>query len=58
MFFKSFFTKWIEDFFIFTGLIIVIVNTYLISVIDWNILAGNYLLGLILLLAGVMLAKR
>lgn len=57
-FFTAFFTKWLEDFFIFTGAIIIIVNTYLISIVEGNVLAGNYLLGFVLILAGVAIAKR
>jgi len=57
-FFVAFFTKWVEDFLIFTGLTLGIVNTYLITVINSNILAGNYLLSAILIFVGVILAKR
>ncbi|NIK10916.1 hypothetical protein [Alkalibacillus almallahensis] len=57
-FFKAFFTKWVEDFLIFVGLGIFVVNTYLITVVEINMLIGNYLLGLILLLIGLVLAKR
>ncbi|MBO1003745.1 hypothetical protein ACFSKI_19140 [Pseudogracilibacillus auburnensis] len=57
-FFTTFFTKWLEDFFIFTGLGLIIVNTYLISVVNLNVLAGNYLTGFVLIVIGVFLAKR
>jgi hypothetical protein len=57
-FIMSFFTQWLEDFFIFTGAVIVIVNTYLISIVEGNILAGNYLLGFVLIITGVAIAKR
>lgn len=57
-FIMSFFTKWLEDFFIFTGAVIVIVNTYLITIVEGNILAGNYLLGFVLIITGVAIAKR
>ncbi|MED4124021.1 hypothetical protein P4641_08535 [Halalkalibacterium halodurans] len=57
-FFTAFFTKWLEDFFIFTGAIIIIVNTYLISIVEGNVLAGNYLLGFVLILTGLAIAKR
>lgn len=57
-FFTAFFTKWLEDFFIFTGAVVIIVNTYLITIVDGNILAGNYLLGVILIITGVAIAKR
>ncbi|AYV67092.1 hypothetical protein C2I06_09505 [Niallia circulans] len=57
-FIMSFFTQWLEDFFILTGAVIVIVNTYLISIVEGNILAGNYLLGFVLIITGVAIAKR
>lgn len=57
-FITAFFTRWLEDFFIFTGAVIVIVNTYLISIVEGNILAGNYLLGFVLIITGVAIAKR
>lgn len=57
-FFTAFFSRWLEDFFIVVGLIVLVVNTYLISVVALNVLLGNYLLALILLLAGIAIAKR
>ena len=57
-FITGFFAVWLEDFLILAGLALVIVNTYLISVVDNNILAGNYLLGVVLILVGVILVKR
>ena len=57
-FFTTFFTKWLADFLIFTGIALIIANTYLISVIPSNILAGNYLLGAVLIVLGVIFAKR
>lgn len=56
--FTSFFAKWVEDFLILTGVWLIVVNTYLITVIEKNILAGNYLTGSTLLLIGIILAKR
>lgn len=57
-FFISFFTKWVEDFLILTALVIVVVNTYLITVISPNILAGNYVLAAFLFIIGIVLARR
>lgn len=57
-FITGFFTVWLEDFLILAGLTFLIVNTYLISVVDNNILAGNYLLGVVLILIGIILVKR
>lgn len=57
-FFTAFFTKWLEDFFIFTGLTLMVINTYLITVVSLNVLAGNYLLGVVLIITGVAIAKR
>lgn len=57
-FFTAFFTKWLEDFFIFVGVGLIVFTTYKITIMDINILAGNYLLGLVLMLIGILLAKR
>lgn len=57
-FFTTFFTEWVEDFLIFAGIVLIIVNTYLIGVVGFNILAGNYLTGFVLIFLGVVLAKR
>jgi len=48
----------LEDFLIFAGIILAVVNTYLISVIDANILAGNYVLSVVLILIGIIIARR
>jgi len=53
-----FFTSFFEDFLILAGLAMMAVNTYLITVVDINILTGNYFVGIILLIIGVVLAKR
>ncbi|WP_099157276.1 hypothetical protein [Virgibacillus ndiopensis] len=58
VFFTTFFTKWLEDFLIFTGITLGIVNTYLITVIDANILAGNYVLAAMLIFIGIIIARR
>lgn len=57
-FFTSFFTKWVEDFLILVGIGLIVVNTYLITVVGMNVLAGNYLLGVIFIFIGVVLAKQ
>ena len=57
-FITAFFTKWLEDFFIFVGVVTIIVNTYLISIVDSNVLVGNYLLGATFIILGVVLAKQ
>lgn len=57
-FFISFFTKWLEDFFILSAIILLVVNTYLITVISPNILAGNYVLAAILFIIGLILSRR
>lgn len=57
-FFITFFTYWVEDFLILSGIILGIVNTYLITVIKSNILAGNYLLSVVLIFMGIILARR
>lgn len=57
-FFTSFFTNWLEDFFILAAIILVVVNTYLITVIDLNILIGNYVLAVFLAIIGLAIARR
>ena len=57
-FITGFFTNWLEDFLILLGVGIIIFTTYLIKAVEINILAGNYLLGFVLILIGVILAKR
>lgn len=57
-FITGFFTNWLEDFLILTGLCLMVINTYQISVVDINILVGNYLLSAVLIGMGIILAKR
>lgn len=57
-FFTAFFSYWLEDFLIFAGLCTVVVNTYLFTSIEINILIGNYLVGAILILAGIAIARK
>ena len=57
-FFTAFFTKWLEDFFILAAVVLIVVNTYLITVIDFNILIGNYVLAIFLAIIGLVLARR
>jgi len=56
-FFLGFLT-WAEDLLIFIGLGFMVVTTYFITELEINILAGNYLLGFILLVMGLLLAKK
>lgn len=53
-FFKSLFTKWIEDLFVFMGILIIVYTTYK----SFGITVGNYSIGIILLYIGLILAKR
>lgn len=46
-------SKFTEDFFILGGLFLIIRTTYRI-----NILLGNYLLGVVLLILGFLISKR
>lgn len=57
-FFTAFFTKWLEDVFILSGIVLGVVNTYLITVVDANVLAGNYVLAAVLIFTGVIIARR
>lgn len=57
-FFISFFTHWVEDFLILAGITFAVVNTYLIGVINTNVLAGNYTVSAVLFLLGIVLARR
>lgn len=54
----TFFNKWLEDFFILAAIVLVIANTYLITVIDLNFLIGNYVLSVFLAIIGIALAKN
>lgn len=51
--FTNLLTKWLEDFLVFTGLGFIIYTTY-----SLNIVAGNYLMGFVFLLFGLILAKK
>lgn len=57
-FFLAFFTKWMEDAFILSGIGLAVVNTYLISTVQASTLAGNYTLAAVLILFGLVIAKR
>lgn len=57
-FFVAFFTDWLEDVFILSAIALVVVNTYLITVVDLNILIGNYVLAVFLAIIGLALARR
>lgn len=49
----KFISSYIEDIFIFIGLLILILTTYKL-----NRVAGNYLLSLIFILIGIFISKR
>jgi len=46
-------SKWLEDLFVFVGTAFIVATTYSI-----NELAGNYLLGVVLVAVGLLLAKK
>lgn len=46
-------SSYIEDIFIFIGLLILIITTYKV-----NVVAGSYLLALIFILIGILISKR
>jgi len=54
----AFLSRWLEDLLIFAGVLILILNTYFISVIHWNITIGNYLTAIILIISGLFLARH
>lgn len=47
-------TKWLEDLFIVAGVSVIVATTY----IEFGSTIGNYLLGLILLVFGFLIAKK
>lgn len=53
-FFKIFLAKWLEDFFILTGVVVILVTTYN----QFGTTIGNYTLGGILVFFGLMFAKK
>lgn len=46
--------KWLEDLFIIAGISVVIATTY----INFGSMVGSYLLGGVLLMVGLLIAKR
>lgn len=54
IFFKSFLTKWLEDFFILMGLGVILFTTYN----EFGYMIGNYSLGFVFLVFGFLIAKR
>lgn len=54
IFFKSFLAKWLEDFFIFVGVVVILFTTYQ----EFGCTIGNYSLGLVLLVFGFLIAKK
>jgi len=53
-FFKDLVANWLEDFFIFAGVLIVLFTTYQ----EFGYTAGNYALGCVLLVCGLLIAKK
>jgi hypothetical protein len=53
-FFSSLLTVWLEDIFIVAGVGVILGTTY----IQFGLTIGNYLLGLILIIFGFLLAKK
>lgn len=53
-FLKYLFTNWLEDFLIFVGVAIALITTYQKFGID----VGNYLLGFVLVIFGLVIAKK
>ena len=46
--------KWLEDLFIIAGISVIVATTY----INFGSMVGSYLLGAVLLLIGLLIAKR
>ena len=46
--------KWLEDLFIIAGISVIVATTY----INFGSMVGSYLLGGVLLLIGILIAKR
>jgi hypothetical protein len=53
-FFKNLLTKWLEDFFIFIGITVLMATTYE----KFGMIIGNYSLGFIFLVFGFLIAKK
>jgi hypothetical protein len=53
-FFQNLLTKWLEDFFIFAGIAVIIGTTYK----AFGSVVGNYSLGVIFLTIGFLIAKK
>jgi len=51
---KAFFQNWLEDFFVLSGIVLILFTTYQ----KFGCVIGNYLLGFILLAVGFLIAKR
>jgi len=47
-------TRWLEDLFIVAGVSVVVATTY----INFGQMVGNYLLGAVLLVFGLLIAKK
>lgn len=53
-FLKVFIENWIEDFIVLVGIVVILTTTY--NAFGYTI--GNYLLGIILLICGFLVAKK
>lgn len=53
-FFKSLLSNWLEDFLIFVGVAIALITTYE----HFGTVIGNYSLGFVLVLFGLVIAKK
>lgn len=53
-FIKNLLTKWLEDFFIFAGIALLIGTTYM----KFGTVVGNYSLSIVLMVFGFLIAKK
>lgn len=53
-FLKAFIEKWLEDFIVLLGVVVILATTYN----SFGYMLGNYLLGIILLICGFLVAKK
>ena len=53
-FFKNLVTDWLEDLFILLGVLIILITTYR----EFGYMVGNYSLGIVLLVCGLLFAKK
>lgn len=53
-FFRNLLTQWLEDFFIISGILVALITTYY----TFGMIIGNYALAFILIIFGLLIAKR